>query len=78
MLRFAFYERHKDPTAWFAMRLRYVRSVATSSIAGYIMGLGDRHTYNMLFDERSGEIVHIDLGIALDHVRRVIQHPQNG
>ncbi|EJD38976.1 kinase-like protein [Auricularia subglabra TFB-10046 SS5] len=67
VLRFAFYERHKDPMAWFAMRLRYARSVAASSIAGHILGLGDRHAYNILMDERTGDLVHIDLGIALDH-----------
>jgi ataxia telangiectasia mutated family protein len=36
------------------------------SIAGYVLGLGDRHIQNILFDKTSGEIIHIDLGIAFD------------
>ena len=50
------------------MRLKYTRSVATTSIVGHILGLGDRHTSNILLDNRSGEVVHIDLGIAFDQV----------
>lgn len=55
--------------AWFSMRLNYSRSVATTSIVGHILGLGDRHTSNILVDSVSGEVVHIDLGIAFDQVR---------
>lgn len=32
---------------------------------GYIVGLGDRHIQNILIDEQSAELVHIDLGTAL-------------
>jgi hypothetical protein len=54
--------------AWFAMRLNYTRSVATTSIVGHILGLGDRHPANILLDNGTGEVVHIDLGIAFDQV----------
>ena len=30
------------------------------------MGLGDRHSMNVLVDERTAEVVHIDLGIAFE------------
>ncbi len=50
----------------FERRLRYSRSLATSSIVGYIVGLGDRHLLNILLDELSAEVVHIDLGVAFD------------
>lgn len=30
------------------------------------LGLGDRHSQNILLDTNSGEIVHIDLGVAFD------------
>ncbi|CAI6002505.1 unnamed protein product [Closterium sp. NIES-65] len=33
---------------------------------GYVVGLGDRHAMNILVDERSAEVVHIDLGIAFE------------
>ena len=29
---------------------------------GYIVGLGDRHIQNVLIDEQTAELVHIDLG----------------
>lgn len=68
VMRHYFTERHKTPISWFAMRLNYTRSVATTSIVGHILGLGDRHISNILLDEVSGQVVHIDLGIAFDQV----------
>ncbi len=32
------------------------------STVGYIVGLGDRHIQNILIDEQTAELVHIDLG----------------
>ncbi|KZS90750.1 hypothetical protein SISNIDRAFT_518835 [Sistotremastrum niveocremeum HHB9708] len=69
VMRHFFTEKHKEPMAWFAMRLNYARSVATTSIVGHILGLGDRHVSNILMDNVSGEVVHIDLGIAFDQGR---------
>ncbi|CAK5283070.1 unnamed protein product [Mycena citricolor] len=65
VLRHYFTEQHKNPLAWFEMRLAYTRSVATTSIVGHILGLGDRHGSNILVS-KTGEVVHIDLGIAFD------------
>ncbi|EIN09557.1 hypothetical protein PUNSTDRAFT_101425 [Punctularia strigosozonata HHB-11173 SS5] len=66
VMRHYFTERHKTPMSWFALRLNYSRSVATNSIVGHILGLGDRHTSNILIDNGTGEVVHIDLGIAFE------------
>ncbi|KAH8103969.1 hypothetical protein BXZ70DRAFT_923785 [Cristinia sonorae] len=66
VMRHWFREMHKTPMSWFKMRLAYSRSVATNSIVGHILGLGDRHTSNILLDNSTGEVVHIDLGIAFD------------
>ncbi|KAH9916328.1 uncharacterized protein B0H18DRAFT_884948 [Fomitopsis serialis] len=66
VMRHYFTERHKEPLAWFTMRLKYSRSVATNAIVGHILGLGDRHCSNILMDNATGEMVHIDLGIAFD------------
>jgi len=68
VMRHFFTEKHKMPMSWFAMRLNYTRSVATTSIVGHILGLGDRHTSNILLDSSTGEVVHIDLGIAFEQV----------
>uniref|UniRef100_A0A673I3Z0 non-specific serine/threonine protein kinase n=1 Tax=Sinocyclocheilus rhinocerous TaxID=307959 RepID=A0A673I3Z0_9TELE len=59
-------ERFLDPAVWLERQLAYTRSVATSSIVGYIVGLGDRHIQNILIDEQTAELVHIDLGVAFE------------
>jgi len=68
VMRHCFTEKHKTPLPWFTMRLNYIRSVATTSIVGHVLGLGDRHVSNILLDNVTGEVVHIDLGIAFDQV----------
>uniref|UniRef100_A0A669QMV8 non-specific serine/threonine protein kinase n=1 Tax=Phasianus colchicus TaxID=9054 RepID=A0A669QMV8_PHACC len=66
VFRYFCMEKFRDPAVWFEKRLAYTRSVATSSIVGYILGLGDRHVQNILIDEQTAELVHIDLGVAFE------------
>ncbi|XP_072528166.1 serine-protein kinase ATM-like, partial [Salminus brasiliensis] len=66
VFRYFCMERFLDPAVWLEKRLAYTRSVATSSIVGYIVGLGDRHIQNILIDEETAELVHIDLGVAFE------------
>ncbi|KAK7494518.1 hypothetical protein BaRGS_00014171, partial [Batillaria attramentaria] len=66
VFRFFFMEKFLDPAVWFQRRLSYTRSVATNSIVGYILGLGDRHVMNILIDCNSAELIHIDLGVAFE------------
>ncbi|OQU86537.1 serine/threonine-protein kinase ATM isoform X2 [Sorghum bicolor] len=61
-----FLERFLLPADWFQSRLAYTRSVAASSMVGYIVGLGDRHSMNILIDQDTAEVVHIDLGVAFE------------
>jgi ataxia telangiectasia mutated family protein len=51
---------------WFMKRNNYVKSVATNSMTGFVLGIGDRHAHNILIDQISGECVHIDFGIVFD------------
>ncbi|TQD95702.1 hypothetical protein C1H46_018646 [Malus baccata] len=57
---------HMANVNWFEKRLSYTRSVAASSMVGYIAGLGDRHSMNILIDQTTAEVVHIDLGVAFE------------
>ena len=41
--RHFFTERFLEPSEWFERRLAYTHSVATNSMVGYVVGLGDRH-----------------------------------
>ncbi|KAJ1810867.1 hypothetical protein LPJ77_000557 [Coemansia sp. RSA 2523] len=66
IFRFFFYQHFHDPRSWFERRETYIRSAAVASVAGWALGIGDRHLQNILVDQTSAEIVHIDLGIAFD------------
>ncbi|KAJ2863464.1 hypothetical protein GGH94_003589 [Coemansia aciculifera] len=66
VFRFFFYEQFYNAQGWFEHRETYIRSAAVSSIAGWVLGIGDRHLQNILVDKATAELVHIDLGIAFD------------
>ncbi|XP_071733671.1 uncharacterized protein [Rutidosis leptorrhynchoides] len=56
----------------FRMKLnRYSGSLATMSMVGHILGLGDRHLDNILLDFHSGDIVHIDYNVCFDKGQRL-------
>lgn len=44
------------------MACKYSFSTYLFLLVGYILGLGDRHVQNILIDEQTAELVHIDLG----------------
>lgn len=75
VLRYFLLERFEDPDAWFEKRLAYTRSTAAISMLGHVLGLGDRHCHNILLDEQSGEVVHIDLGVSFE-AGRVLPVPE--
>ena len=52
--------------AWHTARTLYTRSCAVNSIVGHILGIGDRHTSNILVHTKTGEVVHIDFGIVFE------------
>lgn len=43
------------------------------SMVGYILGLGDRHGENILFDSESGDTVHVDFNCLFNKVTFLIQ-----
>jgi len=50
--------------AFLAIKNQFIRSLATFSIASYLIGIGDRHLENFLVDTSDGEVLGIDFGIA--------------
>ncbi|KAH6705183.1 protein kinase-like protein rad3 [Leptodontidium sp. MPI-SDFR-AT-0119] len=61
-----FVAQFPEPSTWFAARLRYTRSCAVMSMVGTILGLGDRHGENILFEEGNGGIFHVDFNCLFD------------
>ena len=47
---------------WLERRTKYIRSLAVMSMVGYILGLGDRHPSNLMLDQTSDRVLHIDFG----------------
>jgi FKBP12-rapamycin complex-associated protein len=54
--------RATDSNHWIERRTSYSASLAVTSIAGYILGLGDRHLSNIMMKQRTAKLVHIDFG----------------
>ena len=54
------------PEAFLNRRANFIKSYASLCIAGYILGIGDRHLENFLISQTSGCIYGIDFGIAFD------------
>ncbi|RFU73429.1 serine threonine- kinase tel1 [Trichoderma arundinaceum] len=75
VMRYFFMEYFVDPDEWFVKRLAYTRSTAAISMLGHVLGLGDRHGHNILLDTKTGEAVHIDLGIAFE-TGRILPVPE--
>jgi serine/threonine-protein kinase ATR len=61
-----FVEMFPDPGAWLEARLRFTRTSAVMSMVGHVLGLGDRHGENILFEESTGGILHVDFNCLFD------------
>lgn len=68
----------KSPSSevWLERRTNYTRSLAVMSMAGYILGLGDRHPSNIMIDRYTGHVVHIDFGDCFDVAMHREKHPE--
>ncbi|XP_026809071.1 serine-protein kinase ATM isoform X1 [Rhopalosiphum maidis] len=66
VFRYYFFEKFLSPSIWFERRQAFIHSVATTSMIGYILGLGDRHFNNILIDNNTAELIHIDFGVAFE------------
>ena len=55
-----FIKNLQDPHKWFEARTKFALSAAAWSAVGHVIGLGDRHSENILLDISNGECVHVD------------------
>jgi serine/threonine-protein kinase ATR len=61
-----FSQTFPEPTKWFESRLNYARTTAVMSMVGYMVGLGDRHSENILLDQSNGDLIHVDFSMLFD------------
>ncbi|KAF4675377.1 phosphatidylinositol kinase- protein kinase tor1 [Perkinsus chesapeaki] len=52
----------RNSEVWLRRRGNYSRSLAVMSVVGYVLGLGDRHPSNIMIEQETGKVVHIDFG----------------
>ncbi len=53
---------HISSEEWLERRTNFIRSLAVMSMVGYMLGLGVRHPSNLMLDQISGRVLHIDFG----------------
>lgn len=69
VFHYFFLERFFDPQKWYQSTLSFTSTLSVNSIVGYVVGLGDRHLRNILIDNETGELIHIDFGILFERGR---------
>eukprot|EP00049_Salpingoeca_infusionum_P008011 m.129205 g.129205 ORF g.129205 m.129205 type:complete len:2557 (+) comp13887_c1_seq5:70-7740(+) len=65
-----------DSETWVKRRNAFTRSLAVMSMAGYVLGLGDRHLSNIMLHRHSGEICHIDFGDCFEVAQQRRTYPE--
>jgi len=61
-----FVHTFRDPASWYEARTAFTISTAVWSAVGHVIGLGDRHSENILIDTSSGACVHVDFDCIFD------------
>ncbi|KAL6718509.1 phosphatidylinositol kinase-related protein kinase tor1 [Lecanora helva] len=68
--------KSKSSESWLERRTNYTRSLATMSMVGYILGLGDRHPSNLMIDRITGKVIHIDFGDCFEVAMHREKYPE--
>lgn len=68
--------KSKSSESWLDRRTNYTRSLGVMSMVGYILGLGDRHPSNLMLDQITGKIIHIDFGDCFEIAMHREKYPE--
>lgn len=63
-LKRALFEMAISPESFYNLRANFARSLMAMNISFWILGIGDRHTSNVLIDRSTGKLAGVDFGIA--------------
>jgi len=64
------------PSTWIERIKNFTVSTAQISMAGYVIGLGDRHPSNIMIQRHTGRVIHIDFGESFETATNRLQHPE--
>lgn len=64
LLRNALQRLSINSEAYLFLKNKFIRNFAILCIAGYLLGIGDRHLENFLINYRTGDVISIDFGIS--------------
>lgn len=68
--------KSRNSEMWLDRRTTYAKSLATTSMAGYLLGLGDRHPSNVMIERKNGRIMHIDFGDCFEVAMKRERYPE--
>ncbi|KAI8098597.1 uncharacterized protein BX664DRAFT_288171 [Halteromyces radiatus] len=64
------------PESFIFMRNNFAHSLAAICIAGYLLGIGDRHLENIMVDKKRGTLLAIDFGHAFGSATELLPVPE--
>ncbi|ORX51884.1 hypothetical protein DM01DRAFT_1063713 [Hesseltinella vesiculosa] len=65
-----------SPEAFIFMRNNYAHDLAAICIAGYMLGIGDRHLENIMINKTNGSLLAIDFGHAFGSATELLPVPE--
>lgn len=68
--------KSRNSEMWLDRRMTYAKSLATTSMTGYLLGLGDRHPSNVMIERSSGKVMHIDFGDCFEVAMKREKYPE--
>ncbi|EZG79254.1 phosphatidylinositol 3- and 4-kinase [Gregarina niphandrodes] len=61
---------------WITARIHFIHTLAVWNCLGYILGLGDRHTENILLSSITGQVIHVDFDCLFDKGMTKLKIPE--
>jgi FKBP12-rapamycin complex-associated protein len=65
-----------DSEKWVRRMCVFSRTCGLMSVVGYLLGLGDRHTSNLMIHKDSGSVIHVDFGDCFEIAKNRVLFPE--